>query len=245
MRIAGTAGSAAPDTTPQVMLVDHNRNVGSDMGTSARPVIEGALTQLGVHTRLGVRVAAVGEDRVTLSTGEMLAASTVVWCAGMRANPMTADLGVERDRLGRVAVDDYLRVPGLAGVFAAGDVAAAQMDDTHISVLSCQHGRPMGRYAGYNVVSDLFGEPMLPLRIPWYVTVWTLEPRVRSTPKAGIGRSSPPGPKPKQPNEPSIARESIRPSMATETHSLPPPLQRCSTDPAPTVKRRTGPSWPA
>ena len=163
-----------PDTTPQVMLVDHNRNVGSDMGTSARPVIEGALTQLGVHTRLGVRVAAVGEDRVTLSTGEMLAASTVVWCAGMRANPMTADLGVERDRLGRVAVDDYLRVPGLAGVFAAGDVAAAQMDDTHISVLSCQHGRPMGRYAGYNVVSDLFGEPMLPLRIPWYVTVLDL-----------------------------------------------------------------------
>ena len=125
---------------------------------------------------MGTRVARSDEDGVTLSSGEMLAASTVVWCAGMRANPLTADLGVDRDRLGRVPVDDYLRVNGVQDVFAAGDVAAAKMDDTHLSVMSCQHGRPMGRFAGYNVVSDLLGEPMLPLRIPWYVTVLDLGP---------------------------------------------------------------------
>ena len=34
----------------------------------------------------------------------------------------------------------------------------------------------MGRYAGYNVIGDLLGEPMLPLRIPWYVTVLDLGP---------------------------------------------------------------------
>ena len=50
------------------------------------------------------------------------------------------------------------------------------MDDEHLSVMSCQHGRPMGRYAGYNVVGDLLGEPLLPLRIPWYVTVLDLGP---------------------------------------------------------------------
>jgi NADH dehydrogenase len=32
----------------------------------------------------------------------------------------------------------------------------------------------MGRFAGYNVISDLLGEPMLSLRIPWYVTVLDL-----------------------------------------------------------------------
>jgi NADH dehydrogenase len=165
-----------PDITPRVILIDHNRYVGSDMGTSARPVIEAALTANGVQALLGVGVAAVGDEGVTVSTGEVLAASTLVWCAGMRANPLTADLGVDRDRLGRVAVDDYLRVIGVQGVFAAGDVAAAWMDDTHISVMSCQHGRPMGRFAGYNVISDMLGEPMLSLRIPWYVTVLDLGP---------------------------------------------------------------------
>jgi NADH dehydrogenase len=165
-----------PGVTPRVVLVDRNPHVGSDMGVSARPVIESALADAGVQTRLGVGVTAVDESGVTLSTGEVLQASTIVWCAGMRANPLTADLGVGCDALGRVPVDDYLRVVGIADVFAAGDVAAARMDDEHLSVMSCQHGRPMGRYAGYNVISDLLGAPMLALRIPWYVTVLDLGP---------------------------------------------------------------------
>ena len=67
-----------------------------------------------------------------------------------------------------------MRLKGVANVFAAGDVAWAMMDDRHVSVMSCQHGRPMGRFAGHNVVCDLFGLPMLPLHIPWYVTVLDL-----------------------------------------------------------------------
>jgi NADH:ubiquinone reductase (H+-translocating) len=162
--------------TPRVVLVDHNPLVGSDMGASARPVIEQALSDNGVETRTGVSVTAVGNDSVSLSSGEQLAAATVVWCAGMRASPLTEQLPVARDRLGRVEVDDQLRVIGVPSVFAAGDVAVARMDDEHVSVMSCQHGRPMGRYAGYNVISDLFGEPLLTLRIPWYVTVLDLGP---------------------------------------------------------------------
>ncbi|HWY01918.1 MAG TPA: FAD-dependent oxidoreductase [Mycobacterium sp.] len=161
--------------TPRVVLVDHNA-VGSDMGSSALPVIEQALSDNGIETRTGVSVAAVSKDGVSLSTGEQLEAATVVWCAGMRASPLTEQLPVARDRLGRVPVDDYLRVIGVPSVFAAGDVAAARMDDEHLSVMSCQHGRPMGRYAGFNVISDLFDEPMLALRIPWYVTVLDLGP---------------------------------------------------------------------
>ncbi len=113
---------------------------------------------------------------MSLSSGEQLKAATVVWCAGMRASSLTEQIPVTRDRLGRVPVDDHLRVIGVPSMFAAGDVAAARMDDEHLSVMSCQHGRPMGRYAGYNVISDLFGEPMLSLRIPWYVTVLDLGP---------------------------------------------------------------------
>jgi NADH dehydrogenase len=161
--------------TPRVILVDHNA-VGSDMGSSALPVIEQALSDNGIETRAGVSVAAVRKDGVSLSTGEQFGAATVVWCAGMRASPLTEQLPVARDRLGRVPVDDYLRVIGVPSVFAAGDVAAARMDDEHLSVMSCQHGRPMGRYAGFNVIGDLFDEPMLALRIPWYVTVLDLGP---------------------------------------------------------------------
>jgi NADH:ubiquinone reductase (H+-translocating) len=166
---------AGPDR-PRVVLVDHNPRVGSDMGDSARPLIEAALADVGVEARTGVSVAGVDEGGVSFSDGTRLPAATVVWCAGMRANPLTAQFGVACDRLGRLPVDHHLGVIGVPGVFAAGDVAAARMDDDHMSVMSCQHGRPMGRYAGYNVVGDLLGEPMLKLRIPWYVTVLDLGP---------------------------------------------------------------------
>ncbi|WP_025737077.1 NAD(P)/FAD-dependent oxidoreductase [Mycobacterium genavense] len=161
---------------PRVILVDRNPLVGSDMRASARPVIEKALSDNGIETRTGVHVAAVSRSGVSLSSGEELDAATVVWCAGTRASTLTEQLDVDRDRAGRVFVDDYLRVLGVESVFAAGDVAAARMDDEHLSVMSCQHGRPMGRYAGYNVISDLCGEPLLPLRIPWYVIVLDLGP---------------------------------------------------------------------
>ncbi|MGV0812878.1 FAD-dependent oxidoreductase [Mycolicibacterium boenickei] len=161
---------------PRVLLIDHNPEVGSDMGPSARPVIEAALSDNGVQTMTGVGVSAVDIGAATLSSGEIVPAATVVWCAGMRANPLTAQVPVPRDRLGRLPVDDYLRVEGVPGVFAAGDVAAARVDDGHLSVMSCQHGRPMGRFAGYNVIGDLLGQPMLTLRIPWYVTVLDLGP---------------------------------------------------------------------
>jgi NADH:ubiquinone reductase (H+-translocating) len=158
----------------RVILADHSPLVGSDMGQSARPVIEEALAALGIETRLGVDIAAIGPSDVTLASGEEIAAATVVWCAGMRANPLAGLFPVERDRFGRIPVDAFMRVEGAANVFAAGDVARAQMDDRHASVMSCQHGRPMGRFAGHNAVCDLFGLPMLPLHIPWYVTVLDL-----------------------------------------------------------------------
>ncbi len=161
---------------PRVVLVDRNPAVGSDMGDSARPVIERALADNAVETRTGVGIVEVSGGGVALSSGERLAAATVVWCAGMRASALAAQLPVGLDRLGRVPVDEFLRVTGVPGVFAAGDVAAARMDNEHLSVMSCQHARPMGRYAGYNVIGDLLGRPMLSLRIPWYVTVLDLGP---------------------------------------------------------------------
>ncbi|SEH88620.1 NADH dehydrogenase [Mycolicibacterium rutilum] len=164
------------EVAPRVILVDRNPRVGSDMGDSARPVITEALRINGIEVRTATAVTAVDARSVTLSTGEVIAAATVVWCAGMRAHPLTERIGVPLDGSGRLPVDDYLRVAHTSGVFAAGDVAAARMDDAHMSVMSCQHSRPMGRYAGYNVIADLLGQPMLPLRIPWYVTVLDLGP---------------------------------------------------------------------
>ncbi|MBW4531363.1 MAG: FAD-dependent oxidoreductase [Aphanothece saxicola GSE-SYN-MK-01-06B] len=167
------AGLAGP---VRVVLVDHNPQVGSDMGESARPVIEEALAALGVELRLGVRVEGLDGSEIRFDSSEVIAADTVIWCAGMRANPLAAGCGVPTDALGRLAVGADLRVEGLSGVFAAGDSARLALEDGHSTVMSCQHGRPMGRFAGHNAVCDLLGLPLLPLRIDWYMTILDLGP---------------------------------------------------------------------
>ena len=144
------------------------------MGDEACQVIEVALAALGIVTRIGVSVAAVDGTGARLSTGETIPTATVVWCTGMHANPLTELFPVTRDRFGRVPVDRSMKVEGMPDVFAAGDVAWARLDDHHSSIMSCQHARPMGRFAGHNAVCDLLGRPMLPLRIDWYTTILDL-----------------------------------------------------------------------
>jgi NADH:ubiquinone reductase (H+-translocating) len=158
----------------RVILVDPNPAIGASIGAHGAPVVEEALSALGVETRCGVRVNAIDATGITLSSGEFIAAQTVVWCAGMRASPLVANLAGERDAYGRLVVDEYMRVKGLTNIFAAGDVAHGLLDGSHTTVMSCQFARPMGRYAGHNVVADLYSEPMLPLNIDWYVTVLDL-----------------------------------------------------------------------
>ena len=158
----------------RVILVDNNPVVGGTIGADARSAICQALAALRIETRLGTRVAAVDATGISLASGEFIPAQTIVWCAGMRASPLAAMLPGKLDRLGRVAADPYMRVAGLANTFAAGDVAYSLVDAVHPTVMSCQFARPMGRFAGHNVVADLFGGPMIPLQIDWYVTVLDL-----------------------------------------------------------------------
>ena len=175
-RLRTILGGADVDRPVRVILADRSPRVGSDMGDDARPVIEEALGALGIETLTGISLASIDGGGATLTTGEVIPAATVVWCAGMRASPLARLFPVGLDPLGRLPVDPFLRVEGLPDVFAAGDVARSMVDETHASVMSCQHGRPMGRFAGHNVACDLLGLPMLPMRIEWYATILDLGP---------------------------------------------------------------------
>ena len=93
---------------------------------------------------------------------------------GHEGKPRGPDVGCRADRLGRLHVDQFMRLTGATNIFAAGDVASCVVDGKHSTVMSCHIARPMGRFAGNNVVADLLGQPMLPLDIDWYVTVLDL-----------------------------------------------------------------------
>jgi NADH dehydrogenase len=137
-----------------VIIVDRSKAIAPDMGEGPRSVIEDALRKLGVETRLGACVASLDESGVTLTSGERIESETVIWAAGIRAAPLTAQIPAERDNFGRLLVDRDLRVPGLEGVFASGDAARAASDDAgNYALMSCQHATRMGAFAGNNAAA--------------------------------------------------------------------------------------------
>lgn len=159
------------DAKIRVVIVDRNSAIAPDMGAGPRPIIEEALRKLGVETRLGVGVDSLDASGITLSSGERIEAATVIWAAGMRAAPLTAQISAERDNFGRLVVDRDLRVPGVQGVFATGDAARAACDDDgNDALMSCQHATRMGAFAGNNAAAELLGVPSQPYHQKAYVT---------------------------------------------------------------------------
>jgi NADH:ubiquinone reductase (H+-translocating) len=159
------------DAKTRVIIVDRNSAIAPDMGVGPRPIIEEALRKVGVERRLGAAVASLDQSGVTLSNGEHIAAETVVWAAGIRAAPLTAQIPAERDNFGRLLVDRDLRVPGVAGVFATGDAARAVCDDEgNHALMSCQHATRMGAFAGNNAAAELLGVPTRRYHQKAYVT---------------------------------------------------------------------------
>jgi NADH dehydrogenase len=160
----------------RVVLVERAPTVGPELGEGPRPEILRALDETGVEVMLSTTVASVSPTTVTLSDGTVIDTCTVVWTAGMRASDLTEHVPGERDALGRLRVDEFLRVSGVAHVFAAGDTAAAVAEPGHIVTQSCQHAVPQGKFVGVNVASDLLGLPLVPFAPDPYVTCLDLGP---------------------------------------------------------------------
>ena len=160
----------------RTILVDRNSHVGSNMGIQAQAVILKALTSLGIEVRTKILISSVDCRGIVLKDGARIDAAMIVWTAGMSANPLARSLPVEHDDQGRVFVNEKMQVAGCEDVYAAGDIAVAPLGDGHNTVMSCQHARPMGRFAGHNAVSHLLGHEMLTMKIDDYVTCLDLGP---------------------------------------------------------------------
>ncbi|MFE0186820.1 NAD(P)/FAD-dependent oxidoreductase [Streptomyces sp. NPDC058989] len=109
----------------------------------------------GVDVRTGTSVKEATADGVLLDDGGFIASRSLIWCVGVRPDPLVASLGLPTDK-GRLCVDEYLNVPGRPEVFACGD-AAAVPDLTRpgeVTPMTAQHAQRQGRVAARNVAAS-------------------------------------------------------------------------------------------
>lgn len=164
----GAYTSNGPDF--RLILLDRCAELASNYSLEARQYIADQLAAANVEVWVNQEAVGITTNRLTLESGHSIATETVIRTTGLEASPLTATFKGERDELGRLLVDEFLRVPGYDNIFAAGDAAKALVDSQHYAVMSCQHAIPQGKFAGHNAINALFGRALKPYSQPRYVT---------------------------------------------------------------------------
>jgi NADH dehydrogenase len=102
---------------------------------------------------------------VLLDDGEFVETRSLIWCVGVRPDPLVSQLGLPVER-GRLVVTPQLGVPGHPDVFACGD-AAAVPDLTRpgeYTPMTAQHAARQGKVAARNVAASLGHGEAVPYR---------------------------------------------------------------------------------
>jgi NADH dehydrogenase len=128
--------------------------LGEDLAGYARERLEAR----GIEVRLETRLESALDGWIALSDGERFRAETLVWTAGVKPSPLARRSGLPTDAVGRVLVDDQLRVVGVPDAWAGGDVAAVPDRVTGaITPPSAQYALRQARCLADNLAAALEG----------------------------------------------------------------------------------------
>jgi len=147
----------------RVVLVEAGPEIFSMFKPNLREYAQKALEKRTVELMTGVAVESVAPTRVTLKTGDVLNAHTLVWGAGLQGNQLVQSLGLELERGNRIGVGPELNPPDHPEVFAVGDIAA--ITDQKTDQVLPQLGSvalQSGHHAGETIAKRLAGKKTKP-----------------------------------------------------------------------------------
>jgi NADH:ubiquinone reductase (H+-translocating) len=106
------------------VLVEATGRVLPEVGEELGRYTVKQLRKRGLDVKLETRLESCKDGHVVLSDGDEFDADTIVWTAGVKANPALAATDLPLDEKGRVLAHADLRVVDRPGAWAAGDNAA-------------------------------------------------------------------------------------------------------------------------
>jgi NADH:quinone reductase (non-electrogenic) len=140
----------------RIVLVEAGPELFSMFKPNLRVYAAQALKERTVEVMTGERVASVSSTRVTLQSGTVLQAHTLVWGAGLSGNRLVQSLGLELQRGDRVGVGPELDLPDHPEVFVVGDIAAitdAKTDQVlpQLGSVALQSGEHVGEVISHRI----------------------------------------------------------------------------------------------
>jgi NADH dehydrogenase len=122
------------------------------------------LTQRGIEVRRNTRLTSVVGGHVMLDDGDEFDCETLVWTAGVRANPMLESTDLPLDDRKRVVCTPFLQVKGTPGAWASGDSAAVpdlSVGGDATTGPSAQHAVRQAKRLAQNILAEMRGQPLV------------------------------------------------------------------------------------
>jgi NADH dehydrogenase len=140
---------------PRWLLLDTADRILPSLDTRLAAASDRVLRERGVEVLLRTSVQEATPDGVRLSDGSFVPTRSLIWCVGVRPDPLVAELGLPTAQ-GRLVVDEFLNVPGHPDVYACGD-AAAVPDLTRpgeVTGMTAQHATRQGTMVARNIAAS-------------------------------------------------------------------------------------------
>ena len=147
-----------PVEKAQVYLVEASPKLLNAYHPKLQPYAVRQLEKRGVNVLLNTQVVRVTSDAVHLNTGETIPTQTMIWAAGVQANPLAEILGLPTVRGGRIAVNEDLSVPGFEKVYAVGDIAASKDSDEQLDPQLAPVAMQGGQHVAKQIALHLAGK---------------------------------------------------------------------------------------
>ena len=149
----------------RILLVEAEPNILAGVHPRLVAYVMKHLQHARIESRRGSRVTRVWDDAVEINGSESVLTSTVIWVAGVMANPLVTELGVESDGIGRVLVNEYLEVPGAPDVYALGDCAHFEDPGSGQPIPPRAHTAVrQAKVVAHNILAELRGRDKKPYR---------------------------------------------------------------------------------
>lgn len=107
----------------RVVLVQAGAHLLSEFSQRLGNYTHQQLERFGVQVHLNTKVMNFAGHRVALDNGDIIDTATIVWAAGVEANPPTMAQPISQRDQGKLAVRETLQLVERANVYAIGDVA--------------------------------------------------------------------------------------------------------------------------
>jgi NADH dehydrogenase len=138
------------------MLLDLAPRVLAELDPRLSRTAERVLRRRGVEVLTGESISHALDGSVQLTTGDKVVTRSLIWCVGVRADPLVDGIDLATNR-GRLEVNEYMAVPGQHDIYACGDCAAVP-DLTRpgeICGMTAQHAQRQGKLVARNVAASL------------------------------------------------------------------------------------------